>query len=77
MSVNIREVEDDFQKRTGQRPGGKGIPKGKNLPEIVNHIVFVRQLEARVGIFEINISTLYTCIKLFIHANVFWDWCRN
>lgn len=46
--MNLRETEDDFQKRTGQRAGNKGIPKGKNLPEIVNAIVFVRQLEAKV-----------------------------
>ncbi|KAJ8297985.1 hypothetical protein KUTeg_024516 [Tegillarca granosa] len=59
LSVNIREVEDDFQKRTGQRPGGKGIPKGKNLPEIVNHIVFVRQLEARA---EETIKTAETLL---------------
>lgn len=48
LNVNLRETEDDFQKRTGQRAGNKGIPKGKNLPEIVNAIVFVRQLEAKV-----------------------------
>ncbi|OWF37256.1 Cytoplasmic dynein 2 heavy chain 1 [Mizuhopecten yessoensis] len=47
LNVNIKEVENDFQKRTGQRPGGKGVPKGKNLPEIVNNMVYVRQLEAR------------------------------
>lgn len=46
--MNLKETEDDFQKRTGQRAGNKGIPKGKNLPEIVNAIVFVRQLEAKV-----------------------------
>ncbi|XP_071126281.1 cytoplasmic dynein 2 heavy chain 1-like isoform X2 [Mytilus edulis] len=48
LTVQIREAEDDFQKRTGQRAGGKGIPKGKNLPEIVNSIVYVRQTEARL-----------------------------
>ncbi|KAK3100036.1 hypothetical protein FSP39_013759 [Pinctada imbricata] len=47
LMVNIKEAEDDFQKRTGQRAGGKGIPKGKNLPDIVNTIVYGRQLEAR------------------------------
>lgn len=48
LTVQIREAEDDFQKKTGQRAGGKGIPKGKNLPEVVNAVVFVRQTEARV-----------------------------
>ncbi|XP_022324921.2 cytoplasmic dynein 2 heavy chain 1-like isoform X2 [Crassostrea virginica] len=59
LNVNLRETEDDFQKRTGQRAGNKGIPKGKNLPEIVNAIVFVRQLEAKT---EETIKTAETLL---------------
>ena len=29
--------------------GGRGAPKGKNLPESVNTILWVRQLEAKVS----------------------------
>ncbi len=47
MSVYIKQLRDDFIHRTG--PTGKGVPKGKNLPETVNNIVFVRQLEAKVN----------------------------
>ena len=42
----VKQTRDDFLQRTGS--GGKSIPKGKNLPESVNNIVWVRQLEARV-----------------------------
>lgn len=78
LTVQIREAEDDFQKRTGQRAGGKDIPKGKNLPEIVNSIVYVRQTEARVGpnfvfnnYFElINVSS-WTWLPLFCEMEIF------
>ncbi|XP_067663541.1 cytoplasmic dynein 2 heavy chain 1-like isoform X1 [Haliotis asinina] len=46
LTVNIRQISDDFNNRTGGR--GKGMPKGKNLPDVVNSIIYVRQLEAKV-----------------------------
>ena len=42
----IRHVNEDFNSRTGR--GNKSIPKGMNNPEIVNNIIYVRQLEAKV-----------------------------
>lgn len=45
--VHVRQISEDFSIRTGHR-GGKGVPKGKNLPDVVNNIVYVRQLEAKV-----------------------------
>ena len=37
------------QSSFGGGKDGSGPPKGKNMPEIVNNIVWVRQLEAKVG----------------------------
>ncbi|CAH1776602.1 unnamed protein product [Owenia fusiformis] len=45
LQVYIKQLRDDFVQRTS---GGKKPPKGKNLPEVVNNIVWVRQLEAKV-----------------------------
>ena len=47
LSVYIKSLRDDFVKRTSGG-GSKGPPKGKNLPEVVNNIVYVKQLEAKV-----------------------------
>ena len=47
LSVYIKQTRDDFMQRTSS--GGRGAPKGKNLPETVNSILWVRQLEAKVG----------------------------
>ena len=44
--VYVRQIKDDFNQRVG---GSKNVPKGKNLPESVNNIVWVRQLEAKVS----------------------------
>jgi dynein heavy chain 2 len=52
LTVYIRQLRDDFVSRTSHS-GDKGPPKGKNLPEIVNNIVWVRQLEAKVSNFSI------------------------
>ena len=46
LSVNVRQIRDDFVQKTGTSK----VPKGKNLPETVNNMVFVRQLEAKVRI---------------------------
>ncbi|XP_012944204.1 cytoplasmic dynein 2 heavy chain 1 [Aplysia californica] len=42
----VRQVNEDFNSRTGR--GSGQIPKGKNNPSIVNNIIFVRQLEAKI-----------------------------
>ncbi|KAL3878520.1 hypothetical protein ACJMK2_030860 [Sinanodonta woodiana] len=54
LTVHQKQLQDDFSKATG----GK-VPKGKNLPDVVNVIVFVRQLEAKV---EENIKTAETLL---------------
>ena len=46
LSVYLKQLRDDFIHRTGS--SSQGVPKGKNLPETVNNIVWVRQLEAKV-----------------------------
>ena len=64
--------------------GGKA-PKGKNLPEFVNNIVYVRQIEAKVNIqslYIINDQVLQakisqhilcmTCLKLSRTDTTFW-----
>lgn len=51
LTVYVKGIRDDFVSRTQQTfSGGKegGPPKGKNMPEIVNIIVWVRQLESKV-----------------------------
>ncbi|XP_013392185.1 cytoplasmic dynein 2 heavy chain 1, partial [Lingula anatina] len=45
LTVFIKQIRDDFTQRTS---GDKAPPKGKNMPEVVNCIVWVRQLEAKV-----------------------------
>ncbi len=59
LSVYIKQTRDDFVQRTAS--GGKGPPKGKNLPETVNNIVWVRQLEAKVR-FSVNAITLESAV---------------
>jgi dynein heavy chain 2, cytosolic len=48
LSIFIRQTQDLFMQKTGG--GAKGVPKGKNLPDSVNNIVFVQQLIAKVCI---------------------------
>lgn len=43
LTVHQKSIQEQFS----QACNGK-VPKGKNLPEFVNLIVFVRQLEAKV-----------------------------
>ncbi|XP_077984893.1 cytoplasmic dynein 2 heavy chain 1-like [Glandiceps talaboti] len=44
LQVYIKTIRDDFVTRTSDGTS----PSGKNLPEVVNNIVWVRQLEAKV-----------------------------
>jgi len=46
LSVFIKQTRDNFMQQTNG--GGKGIPKGKNVPEAVNNISWVQQLIAKV-----------------------------
>jgi len=46
LSVYIKQTRDNFMQQT--HAGGKGIPKGKNVPEAVNNISWVQQLIAKV-----------------------------
>ena len=48
LTVFMKQIRDDFISRTGGGAGDKKPPKGKNLPEVVNNMVWVRQLEAKV-----------------------------
>ena len=47
LRVFIKQIRDDFIQKTGH---GDSPPKGKNLPDSVNNIVWVRQLEAKVSL---------------------------
>ncbi|XP_066286377.1 cytoplasmic dynein 2 heavy chain 1-like isoform X1 [Branchiostoma lanceolatum] len=48
LQVYVKGMRDDFRDRSSG--GGKRAPlKGKNHPELVNNIVWVRQLEAKVA----------------------------
>ncbi|XP_033632471.1 cytoplasmic dynein 2 heavy chain 1-like isoform X2 [Asterias rubens] len=44
LQVYLKSIKDDFNIRISDT----GPPTGKNLPEVVNNIVWVRQLEAKV-----------------------------
>jgi len=45
LTVSQKDIQQQFTDA-----GNGKIPKGKNIPEFVNQIVFVRQLEAKVGV---------------------------
>ena len=45
LQVYLKSIKDDFNIRISDT----GPPTGKNLPEVVNNIVWVRQLEAKVN----------------------------
>lgn len=51
LTVHIKGIQEDFSSKSGGYSGSKndgGVPKGKNLPDIVNSIVWVNQLQAKV-----------------------------
>ena len=53
LTVYVKGIRDDFISKTqnsysGGKDGG-GPPQGRNMPEIVNNIVWVRQLDSKVG----------------------------
>ena len=43
LSMYIKSLKNDFSTNAGNAPS-----KGKNMPEVVNLMVYVRQLEAKV-----------------------------
>ena len=45
LQVYLKTLKDDFNIRTSE----SSPPTGKNLPEVVNNVVWVRQLEAKVS----------------------------
>ena len=51
LTVHHKQIQEQF----AQASNGK-YPKGKNLPEFVNLIVFIRQLEAKVLITNSNLK---------------------
>ena len=53
LTVYVKGIRDDFISKTqnsysGSKDGG-GPPQGRNMPEIVNNIVWVRQLDSKVN----------------------------
>uniref|UniRef100_A0A2C9KFK1 Uncharacterized protein n=1 Tax=Biomphalaria glabrata TaxID=6526 RepID=A0A2C9KFK1_BIOGL len=58
----VRQVNEDFNSCTGK--GGKDrIPKGKNNPEVVNNIIYVKQLEAKIDETKMN-CLVQICFRL-------------
>ena len=50
LVIFIKQTRDSFMQKTGV--GGKGFPKGMNIPEAVNNIVYVQQLIAKVRLWK-------------------------
>ena len=52
LTVYVKSIRDDFTSRTQNsysgNKDGSGPPQGRNMPEIVNNIVWVRQLDSKV-----------------------------
>ena len=73
LTVYIKGIRDDFITRTQNsysgNKDGSGPPKGRNMPEIVNNIVWVRQLDSKVWFQTITVNIIFltftvTCIFL-------------
>ncbi|GAB1603231.1 hypothetical protein Ahia01_000603700, partial [Argonauta hians] len=58
LTRNIKQIMEEFNARTNL--DNPKVPKGKNLPDIVNLMIYVRQLEARV---ESNIDMTNTVLS--------------
>ena len=80
LTVYVRGIRDDFIARTqNSYSGGKdgsGPPRGRNMPEIVNNIVWVRQLDAKVRLNFIMIKEIWCKVynpfkMIFIHEVLF------
>lgn len=73
LTVYIKGIRDDFITRTQNsysgNKDGSGPPKGRNMPEIVNNIVWVRQLDSKVRFQTIIVNIIFltftmTCIAV-------------
>ena len=73
LTVYIKGIRDDFITRTQNsysgNKDGSGPPKGRNMPEIVNNIVWVRQLDSKVRFQTITLNIIFltftmTCIAV-------------
>lgn len=47
LTVHIKSIQEDFSSKSGGYSSSE-VPKGKNLPNVVNSIVWVNQLQAKV-----------------------------
>ena len=60
LTVYIKGIRDDFITKTQNsysgNKDGSGPPKGRNMPEIVNNIVWVRQLDSKVWFQTITVN---------------------
>ena len=76
LTVYIKGIRDDFITRMQNSYSGNkdssGPPKGRNMPEIVNNIVWVRQLDSKVWFQTITVNVIlltftvtFTCNFLF------------
>ena len=63
LTVYIKGIRDDFITRTQNsysgNKDGSGPPKGRNMPEIVNNIVWVRQLDSKVWFQTITVNIIF------------------
>lgn len=51
LTVHIKSIQEDFSSKSGGYSGRSSeVPKGKNLPDVVNSIVWVNQLQTKVCI---------------------------
>ena len=48
LQEHVRGLKSDFQSRSTFAKG-EGPPKGINMPEVINHVVWARQLQAKVS----------------------------
>lgn len=58
LTVYVKSIRDDFISRTQNsysgNKDGSGPPQGRNMPEIVNNIVWVRQLDSKVCLIKVQ-----------------------
>ena len=73
LTVYIKGIRDDFITRMQNSYSGNkdssGPPKGRNMPEIVNNIVWVRQLDSKVWFQTITVNVIFLTI-LLLHLHV-------
>lgn len=60
LTLLTKQIQEDFNQKAS---GMKETPKGKNLPESVNTIVWVKQLEAKVRLSAYKVHSLYCSLS--------------